>query len=347
MSQQEQPSSKDKKELPLIIYQNTHFTDSLISIIEDGLSDSQSEEKTNQNNQHIHGEAGLNSDQLLQFLISTKFEGTGDLAFKQLSSTQKDIKITDSLRFSKIKNHLHGNKQLQSISQDEDFNNLELGQFVEFDSSYKKNEIRELLELLTDDNSFELLWTLYQKHEKEKKEREQEKQSNNNDKKSNKNKSKPKNNNKDKEYYKNLFKTIRNILTIDFPPESTSLDFYGQIEATSIQNVLICDTKFFVQEDKNRILDGKFKVLGKVLDIQNESNPEETVTSYFSQLDRNKLLKRVTPDALEQFQTLLSHILKEFKSEEEQGKEIEWFDNQINLQLTGKVLKVLPIIIYR
>jgi uncharacterized protein (DUF433 family) len=103
-----------------------------------------------------------------------------------------------------------------------------------------------------------------------------------------------------------IYKIIER-LKKDFPDDAATLDFYGQIKDTDIRNFLICDTKFFIQEDKNRILDGKFRVFGKVIDIQDEITieSENSIKKTFSQLDRNQFFKRTTDESFKNDRVLL------------------------------------------
>ena len=123
----------------------------------------------------------------------------------------------------------------------------------------------------------------------------------------------------------------------DFPDDAATLDFYGQIKDTDIRNFLICDTKFFVQEDKNRILDGKFKVFGKIIDIQEEIKveSENSIEKAFSQLDRNQFFKRTTDESIQKLQSFVENLISK-----------DLFNNKIDLITKGKAIKVLPIVIY-
>ena len=325
------------KELPLIIYQNTYFTESLYSIINDGDVANQNITTENENSGKAEGGAGLGLssvpilNKLIDIQLKGEYEKTGILRIEE------DKKITASYKFTKIKEHL--GEDLVKIEKDRGFENLELGQFVEFTSDYKKNEIRELIDLFLNDNSFDILWLAVQssinKQADENKSLQQQQ--------NNKNKKNNANNDKQKEEYRKIFNSFREVLNVDFPKENASLDFYGQIKDTGIKNFLICDTKFFVQEDKNRILDGKFKVFGKIIDIQDETNVtnENTVEKTFSQLDRNKFFKRATKEAMKDLQIWIQSVVDSLKSNDK-----NWFNSELNFVFEGKVIKVLPIVIY-
>ena len=190
------------------------------------------------------------------------------------------------------------------------------------------------------DNSFDLLWLIWQTAEKNKKKQGENNLPNTNNKQKGQSNDQSKSEEKQKEYFRKMFNDFREVLNADFPKETATLDFYGQIQMkdteqlkdTDIRNFLICDTKFFVQEDKNRILDGKFRVFGKIIDIQESENSMEKA---FSQLDRNKFFKRTTYESIQKLETFIQGLIPK-----------ELFNNKIDLITKGKAIKVLPIVIY-
>ena len=340
------------KDLHLIIYQNTYFTDSLISIIEEGLTDIEKEKLNNESKKDVGLEAKAESQSILGLLpFIGHLQAKGNLNFSNFRSLEQDKKITDSYRFSKIKEYILKEKiTCTEIDDKINFDELKLGQFVEFTSNYKKNEIRELIDMLLNDNSFDLLWLFWQTAEKNKNAKEQiEIASPINNKQNNKKSTPLKDNDKEKENFRKIFNDFREVLNADFPKETATLDFYGQIKDastrkdTEISNFLICDTKFFVQEDKNRILDGKFRVFGKIIDIQDkfEIESENSIEKAFSQLDRNKFFKRTKKEAIKGLEKWIKDLISSV-----QNNEKKWFDSQLDFVVEGKAIKVLPIVIY-
>jgi hypothetical protein len=143
----------------------------------------------------------------------------------------------------------------------------------------------------------------------------------------------------------NLVKQAIFSLTRDFKSDSIT-DFYGDIidntsNKVDIKNIVICDDQFFSNGDSQKILDGNFKVFGKVAKIQKGNTSGVTTLSTqniyesLSQLDRNKLLKRITPEALEIFDAWLKHVLEKMK-----------MSTDFDLILKGDAIKVIPIAIY-
>ena len=87
---------------------------------------------------------------------------------------------------------------------------------------------------------------------------------------------------------------------------------------------------------------GRFKVFGKIIDIQESENSMEKV---FSQLDRNKFFKRITDESIQKLQSSIEKIISELKDKNDPNSK-KWFDSKIDLITKGKAIKVLPIVIY-
>lgn len=90
--------------------------------------------------------------------------------------------------------------------------------------------------------------------------------------------------------------------------------------------VTICDTEYFLNQDKDRILDGTFKVLGKVTEVSQEP---------VSILSRNKFLNRLQ-------QPMIDELTKKLDELTQNGQ----FDASLKLGLIPPVLKVIPVAIY-
>ena len=160
-----------------------------------------------------------------------------------------------------------------------------------------------------------------------------------------------------------LSSAIAHALRQDFRSEHTR-EFYGFIDAVEINDVqegqqedddlqepdeddddtdgliavTICDAMHFLAPDPDRLLDGQFTVLGKVISGLADDVPV---------LDRNKLLDRVDPEFLEA-------TLNEVSARSEDGSHRvagtgytgTGIDLQFSARITGSSFAVLPIAIY-
>ena len=144
------------KELPLIIYQNTYFTESLYSIINEGDVSTQNVSSESKNRGKGEGDVGLGFSSIPMLNKIIDFQVKGEYEKSGIFRIEEDKKITASYKFTKIKEHL--GEDLIKIKDESDFSELELGQFVEFTSHYKKNEIRELAEMLLNEDVLDLIF---------------------------------------------------------------------------------------------------------------------------------------------------------------------------------------------
>lgn len=115
----------------------------------------------------------------------------------------------------------------------------------------------------------------------------------------------------------------------DFRNETTR-EYFGRVIGGSdtefVTAVTICDTEYFASQDKDRILDGTFTVLGKVTEILNDKA---------SILSRNKVLNRIQQPALDE---LNSQMLKSSSAEQ--------FNTQFKLDLEPPIVKIIPVAIF-
>lgn len=90
--------------------------------------------------------------------------------------------------------------------------------------------------------------------------------------------------------------------------------------------VLICDAEHFVTADPDRLLDGQFTILGKVIKPLTPTTPI---------LANNKLLRRFQPEAV-------TDLLDQFGADEAAA---EYFDLSFDTEITNAIT-VMPIAIY-
>lgn len=115
----------------------------------------------------------------------------------------------------------------------------------------------------------------------------------------------------------------------DFRNETTR-EFFGKVISAEggrrVTAVTICDIEHFSGKDKDRILDGNFRVLGKVTEITNSRYPI---------LSRNKVLNRIRKPLLDEFEaTMLNNETN------------EQFNTAFKLFVDPPVVKIIPIAIY-
>lgn len=134
-----------------------------------------------------------------------------------------------------------------------------------------------------------------------------------------------------------LAAAVTRAVRTDFRSEGTQ-EFFGQLgtDENTVTAITMCDRKYFTVEDTDRILDGKFTVLGKVADGVDQDRPA---------LERNKLLSAIPPESLDalvgSMKGQLETGIKKAKMKGEMA-----FDPNLSARIEGSSFKVIPIAIY-
>lgn len=126
-------------------------------------------------------------------------------------------------------------------------------------------------------------------------------------------------------------------LRIDFRSPNTR-EYYGQVGTgeDAVTAVTICDVAHFVVEDEDRILDGEFSVIGKVISRCEKNEPI---------LSRNKILDRINPQAIDEIVQLVNAEL-----EKQSENAVNQVDAPLNMKFDSRVpgasFKVIPIAVF-
>ncbi len=147
------------EDLFLVIYQNENFVKGLYEIIRGGNIDevlSESEENRDLDlSTNGEGKFKVGGSKIPVINIQVPEIGTtlsGDAGVKRHSSNKVTQKTTysNSYKLSKILEHIKGKTKFRRIDRKADFEDINLGDFLEYTSYFAKNEIRELLDVLDD-----------------------------------------------------------------------------------------------------------------------------------------------------------------------------------------------------
>jgi hypothetical protein len=141
-----------------------------------------------------------------------------------------------------------------------------------------------------------------------------------------------------------LAKSVAEAIRVDFRSEATR-EYYGTIgEQTGSTAVVVCDIRNFLVEDPDRMLDGHFTVLGKV-----STPPQRDVPV----LTRNKVLDRIKPEAVdyvvEQLRTLAARPMQGAPTSafgDAEATADQYLDMEFPSRIDGDSFKVVPIAIY-
>jgi len=138
---------------------------------------------------------------------------------------------------------------------------------------------------------------------------------------------------------KHLAASVTKALQADFRQEHTR-EYYGAITGVpGVTAVTICDADRFLVQDEDRVLDGAFRVLGKVTSLPRPDMPV---------FERNKLLSQIAPDAVDK---MLGQVKSQLESRtgglpigQEQIDELMEVD--LDSRVPGRAFQVIPIAIF-
>lgn len=136
-----------------------------------------------------------------------------------------------------------------------------------------------------------------------------------------------------------LAESITRALKADFRQDKTR-EYLGQIGVgdEAVTAVTICDNHHFVVEDEDRILDGSYRVLGKVTSRAVPDVPA---------LQRNKLLRALAPEGIDALFEQLTTALRAQSGTPVAGlRPDEFIDLDLRSRVQGLSFRVVPIAIY-
>ena len=223
-----------------------------------------------------------------------------------------------------VRKTLHAQSRVLSITSAVDCVNLASGDIVDFQSTFRANEVNALLDIATPELVGALTAFLHRRKAAKAV-------------KNLANASKV-----DAEWKKfeleaasrgEMARAVAAATRTDFRSDGTR-EFYGAVgvEPDDITAITICDNNWFSTADHDRILDGDFKVLGKVVSGVEQDTPV---------LGRNKVLSRVNADYLEA-------ILEKFDLDAQAKSVVQSFSGPIlntnfTAKLNGPSFRALPI----
>lgn len=316
-------STTEKLALKLVIYLNENFVNGLYSSLYDGIDGDIERVKKNSSNKQRKSNIQTRLKAMIPFAGEAGVvAGLGEV---NGSGNEEQSKQTttygNAYRLEKVLGKLSETKALTVIDNYENFTKAKTNEFVSFRAFFAKNEILELLDVITPELANILTYVVYTNI--------LQKQSLNNE------DFEQKFNQKLVEGYQvTAFQAVQSIKK-DFSNDHSS-EFFGKLvdhndKEINITCDAICDNSFFTNGDTERVLDGVFHVVGKVIQIQ-DATSEKTIT----QFDRNKLLKRINPEGLAALENWLASSVPKNN----------YYDLSLDLTIKGEAFKIIPIAIY-
>jgi len=274
---------------------------------------------------------------------SVKVPGVGEVRgsartdASRTRSNNNEVTSTDHKKFvysqafflDQMRTALHERGLITQAKGLKDFAQRVVGDFVEFDAYFSPNEVNVVLDILTPDLTAEI--ARYVRRSQGLKEVDQaveqakradvdipveringmkalhEAEANN---------------------QAELANAIARAVRQDFRGDTTK-EFYATIgeDGDAVTAVVVCEAEYFVSKDSDRLLDGRFTVLAKVVSDVRKEVPI---------LERNKLLNRLNVEAVDSFLDTLT----------ENKDAAEYLDLEFRSTIAGSSVTVLPIAIY-
>lgn len=256
-------------EFPLPVYLNQKYVFDILAMVEDGFSHLRSI-KTSENNQvdsQIKGAAGLGLSNVFG-LLGVNFSGEKTSSDKQgnTSESQTDRVHTPDSLFSRTRNYLIDKKLVRRDSLEA----CVAGEFIEFES---KLELRSLVDVF--DSYLSVFKMVLGFDDGEQKDKSKKVESNK---------------------HRVLLASMENMAK-QFRGERNNIDLIGEIISPTGQNitaVITLDKNFLSENSMSDMVDGSFKILGKV--TRNIINTNETIN-----LMRNTSLSKMNSNFFDIF----------------------------------------------
>ncbi|MFI9485367.1 hypothetical protein ACIG47_03170 [Promicromonospora sp. NPDC052451] len=293
---------------------------------------SDSGEKESSTQLSASGEGGADLPVLAKVAIAAgvKHERGGKKTVNTGSRATQSFVYSQSYYLRLIRSELKAAGMIKPIKGIDDANSVDVGNFVEFSAAFEPNELTVLTDVITPSlvaaiarqvitNSATRKFSGYDSYEKVQMAAEAVRL--------------------ESESGGALAAEVADAVISDFRSSKTR-EYYGQIGSgdSAVTAITICDSAHFAVEDEDRILDGTFTVLGKVV-----SGVEEDVPL----LNRNKVLSRIAPEGVDWLADAMAGIAK--SSKKAVGDE-EFDPGHLNMTLrsrvSGKSFRVVPLAIF-
>lgn len=292
------------KQLLVPVYLNQRLVFDLLAMLQGGLSTvtavSQTINKSQESKRDAGGSFGLSDalSTLLKVDLSGKRSASEATATAEATSEER-VHTPASLLYQ-LRNKLHEIKAIANLSNDEHIN---AGDFIEFEASLLKNPVIETLEGMSRIMDIVIL---FEDSPKQAGKGKQQPTSNENK--------------KIKNQMDQFSESLKSGNTIDLitSKSESGVTAVVTLEKSSLNDPLMSD-----------LVDGKFRVLGKV--IRSISDSQDSIS-----LVRNSAFSNLPRHLLDQFGTFLSML------ETEHGFQVP----EVRWEIEGPAIQVLPIAIY-
>ena len=242
----EAKNSITSRDLPITLYLNQRLTFDLLSSLEDGFSKVTSIQTTGESTSELSGEGKLGLKNVFA-LVGIGFSG-------KMSKTKEDIQTGSAIEeivhtptslFSRLRKELNNKKLVRDISESSQLKDIIEGDFVEFEATLRQNPIDSTFSLFSE---FANIMEITDDSNKTNTQRIGKTKYGGNPKKSN--------DSSMKKEIDSIYNAIKN---------DKSQDFIAELKDMKV--ILMTDKDYFMDPTMNDVIDGQFRIFGKVTRI--------------------------------------------------------------------------------
>lgn len=312
MNAAEESVEIDKNDLySIVIYQNEEYISGLYQQFHGGKVVGEVVDDSAGDAQNVGAKAGAGGKFL--GLIRLDADVNGNMQWNSTQSISRTMTFDQAFYLHGVRQKLYAEELVKRFDQGTAYNGLAVGDFVEFRATFKPNLLASLLDILTPEIVHRFAYAssveggLYEGIPEE-----------------------------EKQFVIDTA-SVKAAQAVSFMEgaqrefrNETSAEYYGAVigENINVTAVTVCDKALFSGGDSDRILDGEFKVLGKIVQINRAG---------YSMLDRNKILNRLREESFTWVREQISEKLEDAE---------QYFDTSLDLQSSGPAFKVIPIAIF-
>lgn len=256
--------------------------------------------------------------------------GGRKLANEEVAETQQNTFVySQEYYLDHVKSELRRQELITEIHGAKDAASLKVGDFIEFEASFEANEVNAILDILTPDliAAIARYLQLGKGHEEIDQVMKQAADAGvdipvqriSGIREVHKAKA---------ENRAAIAAAVASAIRMDFRGAETK-EFYATVgsEGDSLTVITVCEKQFFKSKDSDRLLDGSFTVLGKVV---------STVRKDVPILERNKLLSRLRVEALDEIVSPMA----------EDADAKDFVNLEFKTSIEGESITILPLAVY-
>ena len=310
MSDQEQ-SNFSSIDLPITLYLNQRLTFDLLAVLQGGFSSFSTVQTTSlgETTTNVHGKAQLGISNVFALLgVNLSTQGSRQAGQKKSESTKEEIVHTPASLFARLRKELQDRKLVRCVLPSSTLEDVHPSNFVEFEATLRRSPLINILD------AFLALMPLIELADAG------PSQIASQGSRGGKAKSR-KVPHKQNEYsvIKEQIELIKSAVTTE-----GSQDFIAEMD--SLRVVLTTERDYFIDPSMNDIIDGTFRVFGKVTRVV--SDETESIS----------LLRKT---ALGKFKSIVEALGPVMESMEDSG-----FNEPVETDISGPTIQVIPIAIF-